>query len=444
MFTSSDPVRLSVVALAQAIRGGALTATAAVDAALERLERLDGRLLAWVCTDPAKAQEEARALDAEARAGRFRGTLHGVPVAVKDIFDAAGMVTTSGAAPFAHRRAEQDAASVARLRQAGAIVLGKTVTTPFAFADPAITRNPWNLEYSPGGSSSGSAAAVAARMVPLALGTQTIGSVLRPASYCGVVGFKPTHGAISTDGVTPLAWSLDHVGIFTRSVDDAALVYGVIASASAGQAAGEQPGEPQPPRLGIPWGFVNEVSTPGVIDHFARVAEALAEEGARIQEVALPPSAARIDESGRVVLKVETAAYHARWFTEHAAEYPPRIRDLIEAGRAVPAAEFIAAERRRQQFRRDMAEVFAGYDALLTPAAPAPAPPLREGTTGDPVLCAPWTFGGFPAISIPGGLSAAGLPLGIQLVAGIRQEATLLAAARWCESRLRFSAEPAL
>lgn len=429
-----------MVALAQAIRVGTLTATAVVEVAMERIERLDGRLQAWVLLDAAGAAAQARALDAEARTGRFRGPLHGVPVAVKDIFDVAGMVTTSGAAPFAHRRPGQDARSVARLREAGAIVLGKTVTTQFAFADPAQTRNPWNLEHSPGGSSSGSAAAVAARMVPLALGTQTIGSVLRPASYCGIVGFKPTHGAIGTDGVTPLAWSLDHVGIFTRTVGDAAFAYGVLTAASPSMPLGEPP----PPRLGIPWAFVERVSTREVRDHLEAVAGVLARAGARIDDAALPPTAARIDEVGRVVLKVEAAAYHARWFPAHAERYAPRIRELVEAGRAVPAAEFVAAERTRQQFAREMEAVFAGYDALLMPAAPAPAPPLREGTTGDPVLCAPWTFGGFPAIALPSGLSSEGLPLAIQLVAGADQEAALLAAARWCEGRLAFTAEPPL
>ncbi|HEU5297988.1 MAG TPA: amidase family protein, partial [bacterium] len=186
---------------------------AVTEACLARIGGLDARLQAWVHVDRDGALEQARALEAEARAGRFRGPLHGVPVALKDIFDAAGLVTTSGAASFAHRRPEKDARSVALLRQAGAVILGKTITTPFAFADPSPTRNPWNLEHTPGGSSSGSAAGVAARMIPLALGSQTIGSTVRPAAYCGIVGLKATYGRINTEGVTPLSWSLDHVGI---------------------------------------------------------------------------------------------------------------------------------------------------------------------------------------------------------------------------------------
>src|SRR5262245_1543463 len=208
---------------ARRIRSGALSPSNLLAACLKRIDAAEPALKAWVHLDRDAAARVAVQRDMEARDARFMGPLHGVPVALKDIYDAAGLVTTSGVGPWGHRRAAADAASVARLRAAGAVIMGKVTTTPFALRDPTATGNPWNPGHTPGGSSSGSAAAVGSRMVPLALGTQTVGSVLRPAAYCGTVGFKPTHGRTSTAGVTPLAWSLDHVGVLCRSVEDAAL-----------------------------------------------------------------------------------------------------------------------------------------------------------------------------------------------------------------------------
>src|SRR3989475_2551724 len=216
------PLELAALGVAEArerIGRGTLSPVALVEACLERIGALDATVQAWVHVDAKGALAAARLAEHAA----VRGPLHGIPVAVKDIFDVAGLPTTAGAPPFAHRRPDEDAASDALLRAAGAIVLGKTHTTQFAYRDPAPTRNPWNLAPTPGGSSSGSAAAVAARMVPLALGSQTVGSTLRPAAYCGIVGYKGVHGAIATDGVVPLAWSLDHVGVFARSVADLGL-----------------------------------------------------------------------------------------------------------------------------------------------------------------------------------------------------------------------------
>lgn len=440
----SDPAavaQMSAAEIARRIRSGDTSPTAVVEAALSRAERLEPRLRAWVHLDADGALQAAGVLAKESRSGRMRGPLHGVPVAVKDIFDVAGMVTTSGAASFAHRRSVPDAPSIARLRQSGAVILGKTATTQFAFADPAETRNPWNLDHSPGGSSSGSAAVVAARIVPAALGSQTIGSTLRPASYCGIVGLKPTHGAISTEGVTPLSWSLDHVGIFARTVDDAALLFSVLMGTSAGSPS---PRGARPPAFAIPRAFVEAVATREVKDNLAAATDVLAGAGARIEDVALPGSADQIDEVGRIVLRAEAAAFHSTWFSAHAAQYAPRIRELVEAGLNVSAVDFVRADQARHRFRQDMAPIFDRYDALLMPAAPATAPPLSLGTTGDPILCAPWSFGGFPAIAIPSGLSAERLPMAIQLVSGADAEQRLLEVAKWCQDRLNFTAEPKL
>src|SRR3989449_229288 len=213
---------LGVVEAAERIRRGTLSPVALVEACLERIRALDGTVQAWVHVDETGALTAARERAREAECGAVRGPLHGIPLAVKDIFDVAGLSTAAGAPPFAHRRPDEDAASVALLRAAGAIVLGKTHTTQFAYRDPAPTRNPWNLAHTPGGSSSGSAAAVAARIVPLALRSQTVGSVLRPAAYCGVIRFKAAPGLGPTEAVVPLAWSLDHVGVFAPSVGGAA------------------------------------------------------------------------------------------------------------------------------------------------------------------------------------------------------------------------------
>lgn len=443
MMAKPEPHTLSVTEVAAAVRSQALSPVAVTEACLARIAALDSRLHAWVHVDRDGALEQARALEAEARAGRFRGPLHGVPVALKDIFDAAGLVTTSGAGSFAHRRPEKDARSVALLRQAGAVILGKTVTTPFAFADPSPTRNPWNLEHTPGGSSSGSAAGVAARMIPLALGSQTIGSTVRPAAYCGIVGLKATYGRINTEGVTPLSWSLDHVGILTRTVEDAALVFSVLAEPRDPEHPAP-PGPPAAPRLGIPRALVEAYASPEIRAHLDEVAGVIRRAGAKVVDVELPESASRIFDVGRLILRAEAAAYHRHSFPEHAADYPPRIRELVETGGAVSAVAYIAASEERYRFRREMSGTFERCDVLLLPPAPTPAPPRSEGTTGDPVFCAPWSFGGFPSIGLPSGLSRKSLPFGIQLVAPMVAEQRLFDAARWCESVLGFDAAPAL
>ncbi|MBI3997770.1 MAG: amidase, partial [Armatimonadetes bacterium] len=362
----TPPHRLTVAEIARRIRARELSPVAVVEACLARIEQVEPALRAWVAVDAAGALEAARALEAEARAGTVRGPLHGVPVGVKDIFHVAGMVTTSGAGPFAHERPGGDAEAVARLRQAGAIILGKTATTEFAYADPADTRNPWNREHTPGGSSSGSAAAVAAQMISLALGSQTMGSTLRPAAYCGIVGLKATHRLISAAGVTPLAWSLDHVGIFARNVDDAALVLAILAAPAAGSrapgaapAGAEAPGLAlRPPSLGIPRGLFVEKASLEIRQHLDAVAAAFAGAGARIEDVNLPASADEIHDAGQLIMRVEAATFHAARFAIDASAYRPRIRGLIEEGLKVPAVDYVRARHVRRRFQEEMAPIF--------------------------------------------------------------------------------------
>ncbi|HXJ78466.1 MAG TPA: amidase [Candidatus Methylomirabilis sp.] len=433
------------------IRAGTLSPEDLLRASLDRIDRVDPVVKAWVHLDRAAATRVAEERAVEARSQRFLGALHGVPIALKDIFDAAGLPTTAGAAAFAHRHPTADATSVARLRSAGAVVLGKVATTAFAFLDPSPTRNPWNPEHTPGGSSSGSAAAVAARMVSLALGTQTVGSVLRPAAYCGVVGFKASHGLISTAGVVPLAWSLDHVGIFARSVEDCALALGLLAGADPADplSSGAPPGDylaaivdPVAPRLGVLRQLV-ERATPGLATHIEQIVRALQSAGALVSDVTLPPSYAHIHDAVNRMSRAEAATYHAPLFAKHADEYPPGIRAAIEEGRTISAVDYLAAQQTRRAFRAEMAPIAGRYDALLLPTAPGPAP-KGLGSTGDPYFCAPWSFAGMPAIALPSGLDGAGLPLSIQLVGGVLAEARLLAAARWCEEAIGFSATPPL
>ncbi|HJV57464.1 MAG TPA: amidase [Methylomirabilota bacterium] len=436
---------------ARRIRAGALSPSNLVASCLKRVEAVEPTVGAWVRLDRDAAARVAVQRDIEAREGRFMGPLHGVPVALKDIFDSAGLPTTSGAPAWAARTPTLDATSVARLRGAGAVPMGKLATTPFAFLDPSATRNPWNPAHTPGGSSSGPAAAVAARMVPLALGSQTVGSVLRPAAYCGVVGFKPTHGRISAAGVLALAASLDHVGVFARRVEDCALVLSLLAGADpADPHSSPMPlddylaalAAPAPPRVGVLASLIAR-ATPEMAKHLEAILRGLEGAGARLVDVELPGSFPALREAGDTVLAVEAAHAHAPLYAVHAREYPPRIKELIERGRAVSGPQYLAAQEARRSAGGDLNAVARRHDVLLAPTIGAPAP-RGLAATGDPGFCAPFTFAGLPAISLPTGVDPSGLPLAVQLVGAAWGESRLLAASAWCERALGFDAAPPL
>jgi Asp-tRNA(Asn)/Glu-tRNA(Gln) amidotransferase A subunit family amidase len=433
---------LGAAEAARRIRAGALSPSNLLAACLKRTDAIEPAVGAWVRLDRDAAARVAVQRDIEAREGRFMGPLHGVPIALKDIFDAAGVPTSSGAPAWATRTPGIDAPAVAALRGAGAVPMGKVTTTPFAYLDPSVTRNPWNPEHTPGGSSSGPAAAVAARMVPLALGSQTVGSVLRPAAYCGVVGFKPTYGRISATGVLELAGSLDHVGVLARAVEDCALALAVLAGGDP--APGDYLGaviDPPAPRLGVLGSFL-ERATPEMGKHLEAITRGLEAAGARLEDVALPAAFASIHDVGATVLRAEAAAAHAALFPAHAAEYPPKIKELIERGHAISASAYLAAQAARRQVREAVAAVAVRYDALLLPTIAAPAP-RGLGSTGDPSFCSPWSTLGMPAITLPTGMEG-GLPVAVQLVAAPWTEARLLAAAAWCERVIGFSGGPPL
>jgi Asp-tRNA(Asn)/Glu-tRNA(Gln) amidotransferase A subunit family amidase len=429
-------IDLGVRAAAAAVTSGEVTAAALVEACLDRIRAHDPVVKAWIHVDETGARAAARAADAAVRPRAALGALHGVPVGVKDIIDVAGLPTTAGARAFAHRRPSVDAACVARLRAAGAIVVGKTHTTQFAYRDPAPTTNPWNAAHTPGGSSSGSAAAVAARMVPVALGSQTVGSILRPAAYCGIVGLKGSNGLVPLDGVVPLGYSLDHIGPLARSVEDAALVLGVMAG---------RPLAPEPiatPRLGVARELFDRAE-PELRAHLDGVVRRLAGAGARVEEVRLPPSFADLAAAALVILEVEAAAYHEPTFGKHAADYGPGLAEMVARGLQRVGTQYVNADRARARFRADVTPLLTACDALLSPTAPAPAP-AGLAWTGDASLCQPWSTIGAPSISLPTGVSAAGLPLALQLVQAPGADVRLLGAAVWCERALDPAPAPPL
>jgi len=449
----SELSELTATEAAQRIRQRDLSPVELVEALLQQIDRLESKVQAWVTLDRAGALATAQQLAAEAERGSIRGLLHGVPIGVKDIYYTAGMKTTCGSRVLAEHVPNYDASTVTRLKQAGAIILGKTVTTEFATADPGPTHNPWNLDHTPGGSSSGSAAGVAARMIPVAVGSQTGGSIQRPAAYCGVFGLKPTHGRVSNYGVFPVSWCLDHLGPLARTVSDVALVLQVMAGHDPLDPSSSRAPVPdylqalqhadQPPRLGLLRQFYLEGATPELRAHTEAVAEQLGRAGAAVEAVKLPDSFRAVLSAHRTIMHVEAAAVHAELFRQHAELYRPKLRATIETGMLIPAVSYVQAQRLRRQFRRDMSQLYRQVDFLLAPAATGPAP-QGLASTGDPSFNSPSSFSGLPAITIPSGLSAAGLPLAIQLMGPALAEERLLAAARWCEVVLNVRLKPAL
>jgi len=437
--TAADPGDATALQLAALVRRREVSPVEIVQAMLQRIGNLEGRIQAWETLDADGALAAARTL--ESTPGDL--PLKGVPVGVKDIYLTGGLRTTASFPPFANVVPEREAAAVMRLRRAGAIVLGKTVTTQFALADPPRTRNPWNLERTPGGSSSGSAAAVVARMVPVALGSQTKGSVLRPAAYCGVIGFKPTFGRISRRNVFPLAWSFDTVGLICRSVEDAALTLGVLAGDDpADPASASEPVQDylaacraprQAPRLGVVRDYFDRAQ-PEVRDHVQAAAGQFERAGAQLVELSLPMPFELVGAIHDLVLHVEAAAVHSQLLARERGGYAPLLRETLEAGRLIPAASYVQAQRLRRRFRNAMEPLLASVDAVLTPTASNVAP--MSETTGDPSFQAPWTQIGLPALSLPSGLNQEGLPHAVQLASRRFDESGLLSVARWCEQVL--------
>jgi aspartyl-tRNA(Asn)/glutamyl-tRNA(Gln) amidotransferase subunit A len=422
------------------IRAGRRTPVDLLEACLERIDCLEERIHAWVFVDREGARADADRLTSEQRRGYLRGPLHGIPIGIKDIFDVANWPTAAGSRLWKDSIAHQDATVVQRLREAGAIFVGKTVTTQYASFDPPPTRNPWDVSRTPGGSSSGSAAALACGMCLGALGSQTGGSITRPASYCGVAGLKPTFGRVSTQGVLPLAASMDHVGAMARCVRDLVILYQTIADPENSE---KGPAPTQPPRLGRLRGLFESRAAAAVLRIMDEACDRFSARGAVIVEVALPHGFAEVTARHRTVMAVEAAAFHETRLRSVPHDYDANIRALLEEGLACPAPEYARCKEIQIRLRDAMRACFTGVDALLTPATAGPAP--DAATTGDPVFNSPWSFTGLPTVCFPGGRSPEGLPLGIQLVGAPWSENGLLTVAAWCEDVLGFeAAEPAL
>ncbi|MEM7226296.1 MAG: amidase [Pseudomonadota bacterium] len=438
----SDLTALGALQARDKLAIGEITCEQLTAACLARVAAVDGQIDAWAYLDQEYAMAQAKALDDHRQAGKPIGPLHGVPVAVKDIFDTKDMPTENGTAIDAGRRPSEDATAVTRLREAGALILGKTVTTELALFGAGKTRNPHNQAHTPGGSSSGSAAAVASGMAPLAIGSQTAGSVIRPASFCGVVGYKPSHGLISRHGVLGLSRALDTIGSFGRSVEDAALV----AEAMIGYDPLDQDTRPAPrPRLAElalteppvrpVFAMVTqpawEQAEPDLQGGFAELAEVLGED---CDEVELPAPFAEATDLHRTIMLADTARALAGYHERGADQLTPRLCEMIEEGRKTLAFDYTLALDWVKLLNAGLDEIFERYDAIITPAALGPAP--AGEATGDPVYCVLWTLCGVPAVSLPLLRSESGLPIGVQLVGRRGDDGRLLRTARWLARHL--------
>jgi Asp-tRNA(Asn)/Glu-tRNA(Gln) amidotransferase A subunit family amidase len=440
---NADLLTLGAVEAAAKIATGELTSEQLVAACLERMDALEPQIQAWAFVDREHALNEARAADEARRAGKGVGPLHGVPVGVKDIIDTAGLPTEHGSALFKGRRPLKDAACVTALRRAGGVVLGKTVTTELATTTPPKTRNPLNLEHTPGGSSSGSAAAVAAGMVPVAVGTQTGGSVIRPAAFCGVFGFKPTYGMIPRTGVLTQSSTLDTVGVFGRSVEDVALMADALQAYDADDPASLSTSRPRllatateefplPPQLAFvktsAWG----TAEPATQEAFGELVEML---GEQVQEIKLDHTSEAGLAAHKAVQDVEAAANYGPLLDRAPELISKGLAERIEQGRRVRGVDYAVALARRQEYYAAVEEVLLDYGCILTPAAPGPAP-KDLGTTGNPIFCAFWTYLGVPAVTLPL-LEADGMPMGVQLIGRRGDDGRLLRAARWLARHVR-------
>ncbi len=435
---------MGLVEAAAAIHAGQTSARALVDDCLKRIAEYDPSIEAWTFLEPDYAREQADRLDAHRSAGKPTGPLHGVPIGIKDIIDTQGMPTECGSPLMSGRRPSRDAALVARLRAAGAVILGKTVTTEFAAFTPGKTKNPHDPARTPGGSSSGSAAAVASFMVPGAVGSQTAASVIRPASFCGVYGFKPSMGLIPRTGVLQQCPSLDHIGVFARSLEDAALLAETLTGHDPGDPATAPPfarpplqrvlaeAPPVPPTLALIKTPVWEQADAAMRDGLGELAEAL---GDRVQEVTLPADFAAAYDQHRTIMAVDFARSFAKLYESGRDRMSDNFVAIIERGHKVSALDYQAALDAQSDLNNHLDEIFDAFDGLITPSAIGEAPQGLDAT-GDPIFGMPWTFTGVPALSLPLLQGEAGLPMGVQLVGQKGDDARLLRTARWLQEHV--------
>ncbi len=429
---------LSATEAARAIAAGETTSEELLTDCLARIAEYEPVVGAWAWLDPEHALALARAADEKRQQGGPTGPLHGLPVGIKDIIDTNDMPTELGSPLHAGRTPAGDATLVARLREAGAVIIGKTVTAELAVTFPGKTTNPHDATRTPGGSSSGSAAATAAYMVPLAIGTQTNGSVIRPASYCGVFGLKPSHGLISRHGVSQLSANLDTIGLFARGLADLALCGDVLIGYDALDpgmrprsrpplAAGLAEAPPMPPHFAFVQSPVWDQAEAGTKSAFDEV---ISELGERVDMIPLPAEFASAHACHRTIMDAELAQNLDRLYDRGRDQLSGDLAGRIEAGRQVPAVEYLAALELADRLGRELAGMFDDYDAILTPAAPGEAP-VGLDSTGSAVFNTIWTLLGLPALNLPVLEGPAGLPLGLQLVGARDDDHRLMRSARW-------------
>lgn len=438
MTPADNALHLDASEAARKIRAGLLTSVQLVTACLERIEQTDGQLKAWVHLEPERALADAAEMDAIRQAGRPIGALHGVPVGLKDIVDTRNYPTERGSRIFAGRKPDRDAAIVERLCDAGAIILGKTATTEVAFVHPAATRNPHDLEHTPGGSSSGSAAAVAAYQVPLAIGTQTNGSVIRPASFCGTYGFKPTRGIISRRGVLATSKTLDQLGVFARSLEDTALLVDVLKGYD--QTDSMSFARPRPKMLKgcnstapvdpcFAWfdlPFDDRLSE----DSKAGFEELLSTPGVNVERLSSPAAFTGMIGTQKTIHEYEICRHLEETFDSHWDQISATLKPVIERARAITEADYLEALSTAEAACAYFDAFFKDFDAILTPGATGEAPKIGP-TTGDPIFCTLWTLAGLPSISVPLMVGANGLPVGVQLVGAAEEDDRLLRTTNW-------------
>ena len=414
-----------------------------VDACLARIAERDDQIKAWAHLDADVARDQARACDEARAAGRDIGPLHGVPVGIKDIFDTRDWPTENGTVLDAGRRPTEDCTVVTLLTEAGAVIMGKTATTELAGFEPTVTTNPHDPSRTPGGSSSGSAAAVATGMVPLALGSQTNGSVIRPASFCGIFGFKPSRGGISRHGVLSTSPVMDHVGVFARSVPDVALIAETLMAYDA-RDPGMRPtgrprlvetvaaGAPVQPALGFVKSPVWDQAEETTKAAFAELAEVLGDD---CEEVALPEPFDSAIELYQTIVQADMAKCLAPYYARGKDALSDDLRDTLERGQEVRAVDYLRAVDWIEVLNAGLDRLFEHCDAIITPAALGEAP-VGLGSTGDPIFCTLWTFCGAPALTLPLMEGGNGLPLGVQLVGRRGDDARLLRTAEWLVHRV--------
>ena len=441
---------LSAAELARQIRDRKITPVEVSQSLLERMDVLEPSLDAWVRVDRETVLSDAQERQAELESGAATGPLHGVPIGIKDIYHISGIPTIAGSKVYADYVPNETAVTIELLRKAGAIMLGKTVTTEFACLDPSHTKNPWNPAHTPGGSSSGSAVSVAARMCPIAMGSQTVGSVLRPASYNGIVGLKPTYGRVSRRGVVPVSWSLDTVGWMGRTVEDMALLLQVMAGpdeldpVASKLPAGDYLSDlesAKTPKIGLITSFFMEESDQETQQMTRAILDQLKSAGASVVDVTLPESFDTAFQDQLMIMGVEAAAFHKPMYEKQAADYRPKLREMLRQGLETDAVTYTRALERRLRFSADMRVLAEQADVLLTPSTPT-APLADLTNTGDTRFQGPWTSCGLPTITLPTGLAKSGLPMGIQLIASPFEEVRLLAIARWCEKMIDVQLAP--